>query len=104
MRAHNYVFQNADVMKKVLSGKSLKEAFPTVRRVILMEGSLPAYPALAQNVLTWTELLDLGRAAPDQILADCEKDQAVNQASLMLYTSGTTGPPKGKTKPTVLQV
>ena len=82
-------------MEKVLAGKSLSEAFPTVKKVVLMEGDLPEDPDLAANVLTWDELLNLGRSTSDQLLDERERDQAVNQAAMMLYTSGTTGPPKG---------
>ena len=78
----------------------MKEAFPTVKKIVLMEGGgdLLSPQSLAANgddVITWEELLDMGRSVDDQILEECEKDQSVNQAAMMLYTSGTTGPPKG---------
>ena len=72
----------------------MKDAFPTVKKIVLMsaEENIEA----DGDVITWQQLLDLGRSTDDQMLDDCEKDQAVNQAAMMLYTSGTTGPPKGR--------
>ncbi len=47
------------------------------------------------RVLSWSELMELGRSAPDLPLEETLASMAPNQACLLLYTSGTTGPPKG---------
>jgi len=39
--------------------------------------------------------LKVGNEVPDTVLTDIEKSQAVNQACMLIQTSGTTGPPKG---------
>ena len=52
-------------------------------------------PACSENILSWTEVLEVGNEVPDTVLTDIEKSQAVNQACMLIQTSGTTGPPKG---------
>ncbi len=50
---------------------------------------------LRGEVLTWSELEAIGRSESDREVAELERTQAANQAALLSYTSGTTGPPKG---------
>ena len=40
-------------------------------------------------------MLELGKKESDQDLDIREANQAVNKACMYMYTSGTTGPPKG---------
>ena len=40
-------------------------------------------------------MLDLGKENSDSELETREENQAVNKACMYMYTSGTTGPPKG---------
>merc|ERR1711971_402810 len=48
-----------------------------------------------QDVITWQQLLDIGRAEDDSLLQERLDKQAVNQPAVLIYTSGTTGNPKG---------
>ena len=41
-------------------------------------------------------MIDLGEAVPESRLDDIEEEQFVNEACMVLFTSGTTGPPKGE--------
>ena len=47
------------------------------------------------NVVSWNDVLELGKKESDQGLDIREGNQAVNKACMYMYTSGTTGPPKG---------
>ena len=49
-----------------------------------------------KNVLTWQEMLESGKSVENAVLEEREENQAVNHACALSYTSGTTGPPKGK--------
>ena len=49
------------------------------------------------SVISWKSVLDLGKEHSDGELEIREKNQAVNKACMYMYTSGTTGSPKGKT-------
>ena len=68
-----------------------------VKKFILMEdsNSIRKSPACSENILSWTEVLEIGNEVPDTVLTDIENSQAVNQACMLIQTSGTTGPPKG---------
>ncbi len=46
------------------------------------------------GVISWKSLLEIGRGESDDVLNDRLKRIAVNQCCLLVYTSGTTGPPK----------
>ena len=43
------------------------------------------------GVLSWSDLLEIGRAQEDEILQQRLEKQAVNLACMLVYTSGTTG-------------
>ena len=47
------------------------------------------------DVISWTDLLDLGQAEADDLLVDRHRRMAINQCAMIVYTSGTTGNPKG---------
>ena len=47
------------------------------------------------GVLSWSDVLKLGNSLPDTELNKRIANLAVNQAALLVYTSGTTGNPKG---------
>ena len=50
------------------------------------------------RVISWKELLDIGRKESDKELDIRESHQSVNKACMYIYTSGTTGPPKGNSE------
>ena len=50
---------------------------------------------LHPNVLSWPDLIELGKSLPDTELDKRISNLAVNQAAMLVYTSGTTGNPKG---------
>ena len=47
------------------------------------------------GVMSWPELMELGKSVTDTELNKRVSNLAVNQAALLVYTSGTTGNPKG---------
>jgi len=49
----------------------------------------------APGVISWNELMEIGQGLPDKLLQDRLEQQAVNQPCMLVYTSGTTGDPKG---------
>ena len=65
----------------------------TVNNFILTEH--PGDDKLAGNVLHWDDFIEQGKHINDRILDEKEKNQAINKACMLMYTSGTTGPPKG---------
>lgn len=65
---------------------------PTLKKIVVYNGEGPFdYP----DVLSWEQLMDMGRACDDAPLQERIQDQAINQCCTLIYTSGTTGNPKG---------
>ncbi len=89
------VLQDADTLARVMGDKkSIKEAFPTVKKIVLMDMET-GYSRPSEDVISWRELIEAGKSVPDSALDAIEEEQFVNDACMLVYTSGTTGPPKG---------
>ena len=75
--------------KEAVPGKLNSKGFPELRNIILLSGRTFG------GMLQWKEILDMGKDVPDRMLAErqssCQEDHIVT----ILYTSGTTGAPKG---------
>ena len=85
------VVQNIQMLEKML--KVEPEINQMVKKIILMEDS--SSQRKSENILSWREVLEIGNEVQDTVLSDIENSQAVNQACMLIQTSGTTGPPKG---------
>jgi fatty-acyl-CoA synthase len=76
-------------LKEARSGQLTSKAFPELRNIILISGQTVG------GMFHWKEILDMGKGVPDKMLAErqgsCREDHIVT----ILYTSGTTGAPKG---------
>jgi long-chain-fatty-acid--CoA ligase ACSBG len=45
--------------------------------------------------MSWKDLVALGEEQPEDQLLERQKQMAINQCATLVYTSGTTGMPKG---------
>ena len=66
-------------------------AFNTYNFIIQWSGNVASHP----DVIAWKDLVELGQSEDESRLADRQKRMAVNQCAMLVYTSGTTGMPKG---------
>ncbi len=91
------LIEDEELLEHALDGRSIKEAFPTIKKVVIMEPS-GGNPELYRtgDVVTWSDLQEAGKAIPEERLAEIEEEQCANEACMVLFTSGTTGMPKGK--------
>lgn len=92
------VLEDMATYRTILNDRPRSEAFPTVEKIVLLNGSTEN----VKDMFTWQQVMDMGeKEQDDQILEDIAKKQGPNQAALLLYTSGTTGLPKGMQECTV---
>lgn len=82
------VVEDMEMLEMVLADESLSG----VKHFLLMHGETSQ--EYHGKVTTWSQFMELGKAASDDLLVDREANQAVNKACMLIYTSGTTGPPK----------
>ncbi|XP_069482831.1 long-chain-fatty-acid--CoA ligase ACSBG2-like isoform X2 [Ambystoma mexicanum] len=76
-----------------------------LEKILQIQSQLPHLKAIVQygpelrekrpNLYTWKEFMQIGSDIPDSKLDDIIASQKANQCCLIVYTSGTTGPPKG---------
>jgi len=69
---------------------SIKQELPKLKQIIQYTGK----PS-SSDVLSWQDVLNIGDGLPDHILQERLELQGVNQPCMLVYTSGTTGNPKG---------
>jgi len=86
-RANIMIVEDEEQYAKV---DAIWERLPELQHVVQYTG-FPRSP----GVESWQSLLEIGRAEDDTELKKRLANQAVNQACTLVYTSGTTGNPKG---------
>jgi long-chain acyl-CoA synthetase len=69
----------------------IRNEIPAVRRVILMDGAPPD----DEWVISYDEFLELGAGVPDEALEARMTEVTPADVAAIVYTSGTTGVPKG---------
>ncbi|XP_065714332.2 long-chain-fatty-acid--CoA ligase ACSBG2 isoform X3 [Patagioenas fasciata] len=76
-----------------------------LQKILEIQDRLPHLKAIVQygeelkekrpNLYSWSEFMALGKDVPDTQLHEVIKTQKPNQCCMLVYTSGTTGHPKG---------
>ncbi len=69
----------------------IRDQVPHIRKVILFKGDAPA----DDWVITYDEFLELGADVPEEALEARINDVNADDVATIVYTSGTTGVPKG---------
>ena len=82
------VVENQDQLDKIIK---VRKNLPHLKHIVIIDGK----PSGAEGVMTWKEFLSKGKnVKDDEFLARTKEIQPKDVASLV-YTSGTTGVPKG---------
>jgi len=86
-KANLVVVEDEKQLSKILT---VKDSLPELKHIVQYSGK-PSAP----GVLSWEELLDIGDGETDDQLEERISGLAPNLCCHLVYTSGTTGPPKG---------
>ena len=86
-KANIVVVEDDKQLAKILN---VKDSLPELKHIIQYTGN----PSV-EGVLSWREVMDLGAAEYEDELESRIACQAPNMCCHLVYTSGTTGPPKG---------
>uniref|UniRef100_T1II87 long-chain-fatty-acid--CoA ligase n=1 Tax=Strigamia maritima TaxID=126957 RepID=T1II87_STRMM len=86
-KASIVVVENDHQLKKILE---IRHRLPCLNAIIQYSGQ-PTEP----DVLSWEDLMKIGNSMPYHVLEKRIKSIAINQCWSLVYTSGTTGVPKG---------
>ena len=86
-RANIVVVEDEKQLAKILA---VRDGLPSLKTVVQYLGT----PA-TEGVMAWSELMELGAGLPDDELEARLAGTAPNLCCHLVYTSGTTGPPKG---------
>ena len=86
-RANIMVVEDEEQLRKL---ENSQKDLPNLKAIIQYSGE-----ASVPGVLSWAELLMIGDNTSDSVLQARLEAQAVNQPCMLVYTSGTTGHPKG---------
>lgn len=81
-----YVVQDEKQLEKILE---IKDQIPHLKAIVQYEG-VPQFP----DVLSWEELMNIGREQNETLLESRLKQIAVNECCMLIFTSGTVGQPK----------
>lgn len=85
-RANIIVVEDSKQLEKILQ---IKKDLPLLKAIIQYEG-IPK----EKDVLSWNDLLEIGKKESDDKLEAILKTMAVNECCTLVYTSGTVGNPK----------
>ncbi|KAM7337570.1 hypothetical protein ACRRTK_003689 [Alexandromys fortis] len=88
-RANVIVVDTQKQLEKILK---IWKDLPHLKAVVIYQEPLPKKMA---NVYTMEELIELGQEVPEEALDAVLDTQQPNQCCVLVYTSGTTGNPKG---------
>ncbi|XP_060075847.1 long-chain-fatty-acid--CoA ligase ACSBG2-like [Ylistrum balloti] len=83
------VVENDTQLQKILC---IWDQLPHLKAIVQYNGELKE---AKENVYTWKEFMAMAEGVPDSALQERLQMQAPNKACTLVYTSGTTGNPKG---------
>ncbi len=80
--------ENKDQLDKIVS---VRENLPSLKHIIIIQGD----SSNVENVMTWEEFIEKGSGITDEEFLARTEDLLPGDVASIVYTSGTTGIPKG---------
>ena len=81
--------ENIEMVKRLRSGEANRSPLPELKNVVLISDRPQ------EGMFRWTDILDMGQGVSDRELVERQHAFRDNDIVTILYTSGTTGAPKG---------
>ena len=72
--------------------KPYRSQLPDLKKIIVWGDDVSHN---SDDVLSWEEIMKLGMDCTNESVLARQRNMAINQCCVLMYTSGTTGPPKG---------
>jgi len=97
-KADIIVLEHEALLKKILL---IQHKLPQLRAIIQYTGVPPLsdqrrlHKSHGKHILSWEEMMELGKALPDNKLDERLNRVSINQCCTLVYTSGSSGPPRG---------
>ena len=79
----------------------IQHKLPQLRAIIQYTGVPPLsdqrrlHKSHGKHILSWEEMMELGKVLPDNKLDERLNRVSINQCCTLVYTSGSSGPPRG---------
>ena len=70
-----------------------RNQLPNLKCIIVYDGKVPEN---SNDIISWQDLMRIGKEdTNDDAVLERQRRMAVNECAILVYTSGTTGNPKG---------
>ena len=84
--------ENQEILNKF---QPYRSQLPHLKKIIVWDGDVSS-DSSEDDVLSWQEVMKLGMGEiNDGPVLERQRNMAINQCCVLVYTSGTTGKPKG---------
>ena len=90
-KANILVLDDEEMVQKI---EPYRSKLPHLKKIILWGGKVPEK---SSDIVSWKEFMRTGMDdLNNQPVLERQRNIAINQCCVLVYTSGTTGTPKGK--------